>query len=441
MGYRNYSTALGHIVDPNGKGDFKTITAALTAASSGQTIFIRPGTYVENFTLKAGVNLTAFSGDQFPPNVIIVGKITASYSGSATLSNLYLQTNSDYFLTLTGVNSTTLTLSNCYLTSNSNDGLNYAVSNVLSRLNIYNCKGNLAGSYKLFTFAGTGLVRIRESSFENSAGATTSSTASAGTCAFTNSSFFFPFAVSSSAVFNSEACEYNMVLINTTAVSYTGTSTGAFASCRFPTGTASAINVGSGCSLLMGDCIVQCTNAISISGSGTLTYTCLDLLDSTAGTIAPTQSKRPCYLGGVSFDGGTNVMNAYSVGTFTPTFVGNTTAGTTTYTNQNGYYIRIGDLIQVQALMTGTGATGTGAVSFRSLPFTVKNQTNGSPVGSALLSQTGWAWPAGTTSACFQATLNTTRGVIFLSGSADAGGNLQTANATFNMQYSVMFQI
>ena len=50
MGYRNYSTACSKIVSPDGNGDFQTIGAALTAAVSGQTIFIRPGTYTENLT-------------------------------------------------------------------------------------------------------------------------------------------------------------------------------------------------------------------------------------------------------------------------------------------------------------------------------------------------------------------------------------------------------
>ena len=78
MAYRNYSTACSHIVDANGSGDFTTIAAALTAASSGQTIFIRPGTYTENPTLKAGVNLSTFPSDATSGTVIIKGKCTLS---------------------------------------------------------------------------------------------------------------------------------------------------------------------------------------------------------------------------------------------------------------------------------------------------------------------------------------------------------------------------
>jgi len=52
MGYRNYSVANGLIVDKLGNGDFTTIQAAINAATTGQTIFLRPGTYTENPVLK-----------------------------------------------------------------------------------------------------------------------------------------------------------------------------------------------------------------------------------------------------------------------------------------------------------------------------------------------------------------------------------------------------
>src|SRR5512135_34328 len=48
------------VVDPSAtvglRGTFQTITAALAAAVSGQTIYVRPGNYVENLTLTAGVD-------------------------------------------------------------------------------------------------------------------------------------------------------------------------------------------------------------------------------------------------------------------------------------------------------------------------------------------------------------------------------------------------
>ncbi len=94
----------------------------------------------------------------------------------------------------------------------------------------------------------------------------------------------------------------------------------------------------------------------------------------------------------ISF-GGTALSN-YTEGTFTPTVVGGSTAGTTTYTAQNGYYTRIGNLVTCYGFVSFSAATGTGQITIGSLPFTIKNQTNGSPVCSVLLS--GLAPGAGT---------------------------------------------
>lgn len=52
---------------------------------------------------------------------------------------------------------------------------------------------------------------------------------------------------------------------------------------------------------------------------------------------------------------------AYSSGTYTPTYQGLTTGGTTTYTVQQGTYRRIGDLVIAQIEVTWSNATGTGA--------------------------------------------------------------------------------
>ena len=98
----NYGPAK-FIVDASAaNGTHTTIAAALTSASSGDTIFIRPGTYTENLTLKAGVNLCAFDCDDLTPNVTISGKATFTAAGTVTISGIRLQTNSDFLLAVTG---------------------------------------------------------------------------------------------------------------------------------------------------------------------------------------------------------------------------------------------------------------------------------------------------------------------------------------------------
>ena len=60
--------------------------AAAVAAGAPQTIFIQPGTYIENITLSAGINIAAFECDAMTPNVTIVGTLTATYSGNCSIS-------------------------------------------------------------------------------------------------------------------------------------------------------------------------------------------------------------------------------------------------------------------------------------------------------------------------------------------------------------------
>lgn len=60
----------------------------------------------------------------------------------------------------------------------------------------------------------------------------------------------------------------------------------------------------------------------------------------------------------------------FAESTYTPTYVGSTAAGTTTYSTQQGYYIRIFSLVICWAQIVWTNATGTGNVRLGGLPFT-----------------------------------------------------------------------
>lgn len=60
--------------------------------------------------------------------------------------------------------------------------------------------------------------------------------------------------------------------------------------------------------------------------------------------------------------------------TYTPTYLGATTAGTTTYTTQDGFWSRWGDVVFFHGRVIWTAATGTGSAII-SLPFTSQNTT------------------------------------------------------------------
>lgn len=60
---------------------------------------------------------------------------------------------------------------------------------------------------------------------------------------------------------------------------------------------------------------------------------------------------------------------------YTPTYLGGTTPGTTTYTTQAGWYTRFGRVVLFNGFVVWTAATGTGNAQV-SLPFTSDSTTN-----------------------------------------------------------------
>jgi hypothetical protein len=64
-----------------------------------------------------------------------------------------------------------------------------------------------------------------------------------------------------------------------------------------------------------------------------------------------------------------NTLDDYEEGTWTPTVVGTSTAGTVTYTTQVGRYTKIGNRVFYQFTVTYTSGTGTGFLRVTGLPF------------------------------------------------------------------------
>jgi hypothetical protein len=71
-----------------------------------------------------------------------------------------------------------------------------------------------------------------------------------------------------------------------------------------------------------------------------------------------------------------NTLDDYEEGSFTPTIKGNGTAGTATYSTQEGYYTKIGNLVWFSLFVNWTGGTGSGSMQISGLPFTCRNVAN-----------------------------------------------------------------
>lgn len=77
------------------------------------------------------------------------------------------------------------------------------------------------------------------------------------------------------------------------------------------------------------------------------------------------------YVTGISFDGGSNTLSAYSTGTFSPTIDNATTPPTVAYTVQVGRWTIIGNRVILNINITlSSYVSGTGQVLIKTLPFT-----------------------------------------------------------------------
>lgn len=91
-----------------------------------------------------------------------------------------------------------------------------------------------------------------------------------------------------------------------------------------------------------------------------------------------------------------NTLDDYEEGTWTPTVTGGTTAGTTTYTGQYGFYTKIGRTVTVACEVAYSAATGTGNLRIGGIPFAGGGATGAQYLGSVMtnnlnLPNSGWA--------------------------------------------------
>jgi hypothetical protein len=82
--------------------------------------------------------------------------------------------------------------------------------------------------------------------------------------------------------------------------------------------------------------------------------------------------------GGIQFNGDTlaaNALDDYEEGTWTPTIIGFSTAGTASYTQQEGNYTKIGRVVYIRFTVEYNSGTGTGILRISGLPFTIGADT------------------------------------------------------------------
>jgi hypothetical protein len=130
-----------------------------------------------------------------------------------------------------------------------------------------------------------------------------------------------------------------------------------------------------------------------------------------------------------------NTLDDYEEGTWTPTAVGNTDAGTTTYVLQVGKYTKIGNVVNATGFIAISAMTGTGNLHL-SLPFATNSNINiAGSTGTYDLN-----WPSAGSICSFAVASNA---YARLHVSVDNGADVivQTENASWEAYYTISYQI
>lgn len=270
----NYGPAKFIVSSSAANGTHTTIASALTAASSGDTIFVRAGTYTENLTLKAGVAITAFPGDGYQSNVIILGNATASGAGTFVISAVQLKTNSGNCLTVSGSSATIVYLNNVFVNCNNNTGISYTTSSASSMIVCINCTFQLGTTgIAYYSMSSTGSLNCYRTDFENSGASTTASSNSAGSVGLFACQVGAPISTSSTGTIVFQNSYLNTAGQNATCLTTAGTgSANIVTNSYLASGTASAISVGSGTTLPVYSSVINSSNTNAITGAGALNY-------------------------------------------------------------------------------------------------------------------------------------------------------------------------
>ena len=303
----NYGQAKFIVATSPANGTHTTLAAAMAAASSGDTIFLR-NSVTEDVTITPGVNIVAYESSSLnTPS--ITGKLTMTGAGTSTLSGLTLITNSDFLIAVTGSAASILNIYNCYLNCSNNTGISFTSSSSSALIYLDSCNGNLGiTGISLFAHSSAGALRFFSCFFLNNGGSSTANTVSAGSLFPNFTGFTNPTTVSgTTALIQGSHNIFNTNPQNVIPLTVTSTSANPSVLdwCEFNAGSATAVSVGVGATLKLLQCVVMSTNTNTITGAGTLIYSVLSFTNSNTINTTTQTPLIPAFLAYVT----NNVLN------------------------------------------------------------------------------------------------------------------------------------
>lgn len=420
------------IVDPTlGRGTHTTIQAAINSASAGDTIFLRPATYTEDLTLKAGVNIVAFEANADSATVLILGKATYTGGGTVVFSGISIETNSDFFLVVSGAGASDVEFDNCLLICSDNTGISFTSSNVNSVIAMYDCVIIYTSvGIALFSSSSVGGFLIEACIGVNPGLSTTIALSSAGPINILHCNLPFQFGTTGTAGILINNSYMDCAAQNGTPVTANGTGSSLILDTFLSSGTSPTITIGVGASEVVNNVTINSSNANPVTGLGTLVYGVITFVGNSSSMNVSNVGNKTTNVAGISFDKGTNVLDTYTTGSLTlgVAFGGGTTG--ITYGTQIGTYFKIGKVVFISAtiVLTSKGSS-VGAATLTGLPFTTASSNAG-----YLSLYTGFvSYPASGASPFFGAVVNSnTIASIFSGTSSQVSGAILITNTDFS---------
>ncbi|MDC7243659.1 MAG: hypothetical protein PQJ44_06960 [Sphaerochaetaceae bacterium] len=253
------------------KADYATITEAVTAASAGDTIFIKEGSYTEDITVDKKLTFAAYGAASRTANVTITG--TWTITADSSYLGLILDddgVNPTFSISGAGI---VINAQNCKFSANTNSAI--SMSNGGVRLRGCNSDGG-----KHFSVTGGTLECI--GCYFNATSA--ASTVTAGSLRYYYSYMKGDITTSGTGGFLS----YNSYVNGTLTLDGSGTHT--IYNCSIISGANAAIDVDGTATAV--NCVIESSNANPVTGAGTIQYADISFSSTGTGIDTSTQTIR-----------------------------------------------------------------------------------------------------------------------------------------------------
>jgi hypothetical protein len=259
MSYTNQLTNYGsyqYVVTGSNPGPFHTIQTAINQAladGATTTIFVQPGTYTENLTLYSGIDIQGSSEGQ----VTIIGLHTLPTTGTFTIANCYLVSDTDIF-NQADAGTTVVVLQNCTFALLS--GYIFNLINWTGDLGITRCLDSSTSNSIINNDSGAALAIS-----DSLVGAGTTTMAVTGVTTIDNSNIFCPITGTGNAVINIDAGS-----IIDGAITIATPATLSIYNSRVTNGANPCITTTSVGLTTLENVILDCSGATAIAGTGQL---------------------------------------------------------------------------------------------------------------------------------------------------------------------------